>query len=67
MAEIKREQTVYITLKKREELLALVAALASMSRNDYQVKIEENSWENADAEGVKEAGSKLYVALARIV
>ncbi len=67
MAEIKREQTVYITLKKREELLALVAALASMSRNDYQAKIKENNWENVDIERVKEAGSELYVGLARIV
>ena len=71
MAEITREQPdkkflkMYITLKKREELLALVVALGRMSEINYQDALRDEALMGEDPLAVEKAGSSLYGSLKK--
>ncbi len=66
MAEITREQPdkkflkVYITLKEREELLAIVVALGHMSEKNYQDALKDEALIGEDPLAVEKAGGNLY-------
>jgi len=71
MAEITREQPdkkflkVYITLKEREELLAIVVALGLMSEKNYQDALKNEALIGEDPLAVQRAGSNLYDSLKK--
>ena len=71
MAEITREQPdkkflkMYITLKEREELLAIVVALGKMSEENYQDALRDEALVGEDPLAVQKAGENLYGSLKK--
>lgn len=71
MAEITREQPdkkflkLYITLKEREELLAIVVALGRMSDKNYQDALKNEALVDEDPLAVQKAGDNLYGSLKK--
>ena len=71
MAEITREQPdkkflkLYITLKEREELLALVVALGRMTEENYQKALKNEALVDEDPLAVQKAGDNLYGSLKK--